>query len=57
MLFQNSNHVEKPLLDQLVGRTWELFGLDRKQHSSDSFRRRVSGNFLTFQQNVRVYAT
>jgi type I restriction enzyme R subunit len=26
------NHVEKPLLDQLAGLGWEIFGLDNKQH-------------------------
>ena len=32
------NHVEKPLLDQLAGLGWEIFGLDNKQRPADSFR-------------------
>ena len=32
------NHVEKPLLDQLLGLGWEILDLDAKQHPSDSHR-------------------
>lgn len=32
------NHVEKPLLDQLVGLGWEIIDLDNKQHPEDSYR-------------------
>ncbi|MCE2959156.1 MAG: type I restriction endonuclease subunit R [Akkermansiaceae bacterium] len=31
-------HVEKPLLDQLVGLSWEIIDLDLKQHPGDSYR-------------------
>jgi hypothetical protein len=30
------NHGEKPLLDQLAGHDWELIGLARTQHPSDT---------------------
>ena len=32
------NHGEKPLLDQLAALDWELIGLDRTQHPSDTYR-------------------
>ena len=32
------NHVEKPLLDQLQGLSWEIIDLDNKQHPIDSHR-------------------
>ncbi len=32
------NHVEKPLLDQLQGLSWDVLDLDKKQHPADSFR-------------------
>ena len=32
------NHVEKPLLDQLVALGWEIIDLDRKQNPGDSLR-------------------
>jgi type I restriction enzyme, R subunit len=32
------NHVEKPLLDQLAGLSWEIIDLDTKQHPCDSYR-------------------
>src|SRR5271165_3859984 len=32
------NHVEKPLLDQLVSLGWQVLNLDSKQHPSDTFR-------------------
>ncbi len=32
------NHVEKPLLGQLLGLGWEVLDLDNKQHPGDSFR-------------------
>ncbi|MBA4372968.1 MAG: hypothetical protein C0402_08895 [Thermodesulfovibrio sp.] len=32
------NHVEKPLLDQLVGLGWEILDLDSKQLPGDSHR-------------------
>ncbi len=32
------NHVEKPLLDQLAGLSWEIIDLDAKQHPGDSHR-------------------
>ena len=36
--FDERNHVEKPLLDQLAGLVWEVIDLDSKQHPSDSHR-------------------
>jgi len=33
-----SNHVEKPLLDQLAGLVWEILDLDNKQHPGDTYR-------------------
>ena len=33
------NHVEKPLLNQLAGLSWEIIDLDSKQHPGDSFRK------------------
>jgi len=33
-----SNHVEKPLLDQLAGLGWEILDLDNKQRPGDTFR-------------------
>jgi len=36
--FDERNHVEKPLLDQLAGLHWEILDLDAKQHPSDSHR-------------------
>ena len=32
------NHVEKPLLDQLAGLSWEIIDLDSKQHPGNTFR-------------------
>jgi len=32
------NHVEKPLIDQLVGLHWEILDLDNKQHPGDTYR-------------------
>jgi hypothetical protein len=36
--FDERNHVEKPLLDQLDGLDWEIIDLDNKQHPADSHR-------------------
>ena len=33
------NHVEKPLLDQLVGLGWEVIDLEMKQEPKQSFRK------------------
>ena len=32
------NHVEKPLLDQLIGLGWEVIDLDSKQYPEDTYR-------------------
>ena len=32
------NHVEKPLLDQLVGLGWEVLDLEMKQQPGETFR-------------------
>ena len=55
--FDERNHVEKPLLDQLAGLGWEVIDLDGKQHSGDNHRQGFTGNILTCGRNVIVYMT
>lgn len=38
LLFNERNHVEKPLLDQLAGLGWEIIDLDNKQTPADTHR-------------------